>query len=408
MFATGIECSCPTIQTPIGKKRIDELEKCGHYKNWRTDFHLVKELGLDVLRFGGPYHLIHEGPGKYDWSFLDETLSVLRDMKIEPILDLCHFGVPDWIGDFQNEDWPHYFAEFARAAAVRYPGIKQYTVVNEIYIAALYSAEYGFWNECLQSDKAFVRALANLCKANVMGIKAILDITPDATFVQSETAQYFYAEEPCQLERAHFLNERRFLALDLTYAFPMAAEMFRYLRDNGLSEDEYDWFQQQHIRGHCVMGNDYYMRNEHSVSEVPKTGHAKKPSPSEKRNDDKAIALGYYAVAKHYFNRYRMPLMLTETNMDEPYAEYWLAQNWMSLRRLWEDRIPVRGFTWYSLVDQVDWDTALTEDAGRQNPLGLFDLDRKIRPVGKAYKELVKKWRPIVNSGDADLRGSRW
>src|SRR5689334_23733133 len=47
------------------------------------------------------------------------------------------------------------------------------------------------------------------------------------------------------------------------------------------------------------------------------------------------------------------------------------------------------GFTWFSLTDQVDWDVALRENNGTVNPLGLFDLDRRIRPVGEAYRELI-------------------
>jgi hypothetical protein len=58
--------------------------------------------------------------------------------------------------------------------------------------------------------------------------------------------------------------------------------------------------------------------------------------------------------------------------------------------------IPTVGFTWYSLTDQVDWDTALREQNGNVNPLGLFDLDRKIRNVGKAYKQLIADWRNVL------------
>ena len=54
------------------------------------------------------------------------------------------------------------------------------------------------------------------------------------------------------------------------------------------------------------------------------------------------------------------------------------------------------GFTWYSLTDQVDWETALREKNGNVNPLGLFDLDRKIRNVGKAYKQLIADWRGVL------------
>ena len=58
--------------------------------------------------------------------------------------------------------------------------------------------------------------------------------------------------------------------------------------------------------------------------------------------------------------------------------------------------IPIVGFTWYSLTDQVDWDTALREENGNVNPLGLYDLDRKIRNVGKAYKQLIADWRDVL------------
>ena len=64
--------------------------------------------------------------------------------------------------------------------------------------------------------------------------------------------------------------------------------------------------------------------------------------------------------------------------------------------RVRNDGVPIVGFTWYSLTDQVDWDTALREDRNKVNPLGLYDLDRNIRPVGEAYKKMIKDWREIL------------
>ena len=58
--------------------------------------------------------------------------------------------------------------------------------------------------------------------------------------------------------------------------------------------------------------------------------------------------------------------------------------------------VPTIGFTWYSLTDQVDWDSALREDNGNVNPLGLYDLDRKIRKVGAEYKQLISDWRDVL------------
>src|SRR6185312_9197709 len=168
MFATGIENSYPTIVVDGETRRVDEMERSDHYRRWRDDFRLTKELGIEYLRYGPPYFSVHTGPDRYDWSFPDETFNALHEMDIVPIADLCHFGVPDWIGGFQNRDWPELFADYAHAFASRYPWVRYYTPINEIYIAALFSAQYGWWNERQTSDRAFVRALVNLCRANTL------------------------------------------------------------------------------------------------------------------------------------------------------------------------------------------------------------------------------------------------
>src|SRR5215471_1387834 len=97
MFSTGIENSYPTIDIGGRTLRVDEMEKAGHYKQWRDDFRLVQELGIDFLRYGPPYYQAHLGPDRYDWAFADETFAALSELNICPIVDMCHFGVPNWI-----------------------------------------------------------------------------------------------------------------------------------------------------------------------------------------------------------------------------------------------------------------------------------------------------------------------
>jgi beta-glucosidase/6-phospho-beta-glucosidase/beta-galactosidase len=244
-----------------------------------------------------------------------------------------------------------------------------------------------------------------------MAMNAIVDVRRDVQFIQSESTQFYHARKPEELEIAYFLNEKRFLSLDLTYAFPLTAGMFRFLMDHGMEEEEFDWFQNQTIKAHCIMGNDYYARNEHVVGDLPKIGERKDPHSAEGRDGGKqqdSVALGYYALAKQYYDRYKLPIMHTETNMADPDAVAWLWQNWSSVFRLYQEGVPIHGFTWYSLIDQVDWDTALTDDAGRVNPYGLYDMDRNIRPVGKAYKELISDWKGKFPGRAAYLRQSRW
>jgi beta-glucosidase/6-phospho-beta-glucosidase/beta-galactosidase len=386
MFATGIENSYPTIQLPDGStKRIDEMEKGFHYKNWKKDFELVKEIGIEFLRYGPPYYKTHLGPGKYDWSFADETFNYLKELHITPIVDLCHFGVPDWLGNFQNPDFPNQFAEYSKAFAERFPDLQLYTPVNEIFIAAMFSAQYGWWNERLRSDKSFVTALKHLCKANVMSMHAILQIQPEATFIQSESSEYFHAMDPLAVPLARFLNQKRFLSLDLTYGYPLNVTMYEYLRSNGMTSDEYYWFTQNQVKAKCIMGNDYYVTNEHLV--FP-NGHTQAAGE----------IFGYYVITNQYYKRYKLPIMHTETNIKMPASKEWLLKQWANVHRLKHDGIPIIGFTWYSLCHQVDWDSALRNDAGIVNELGLFDLERKIMPVGEAYKTLIENWKEVLNT----------
>ena len=266
MFASGIENSYPTIEWQGKKVRRDEMEECGHYKQWRDDFKLVKEMGISYLRYGPPLYQSHQASEKYDWSFADETFGALRDAGITPIADLCHFGVSDWAGGFNNPDWPELFAKYAKAFAHRFPWVRLFTPVNEIYVTATFSGALGWWNERQNSDKGFVIALHNLCRANVLAMRAILEVTPNARFVQSESSEYFHPDEPSCMPRASFFNQRRFLSLDLTYGHPIDVEMYEYLLDNGMTRDQYHWFRQHHVKGHCIMGNDYYVTNEHLVN----------------------------------------------------------------------------------------------------------------------------------------------
>lgn len=377
MFATGIECSYPTLEG--GKWRMDQMAACGHYRHWRQDLELVRSLGLRYLRYGPPLHLIHEGPGRYNWAFLDEVTAEMERLGIVPIMDLCHFGLPDWLQNFQNPEMPHALADYARAFARRYPSVRLYTPVNEMYVCAKLSALEGLWNEQLRDERAFVTAVRHLAKANVLMMQAIAEERPSAVFINSESGEFFQpcCPDPAIRRIADFENERRFLPLDLLYARPVSESMLTYLADNGMPADEYAWFMQQDVRPRSILGVDYYEWNEKLIDS---NGHAQTLGE----------LFGWYAVASQYYERYRRPMMHTETNrMDAREGPRWLWRQWHNVQLIRRGGVPVVGFTWYSLTDQVDWDIALREPLGNVSPVGLFDLNREARPVGQAYKHLI-------------------
>jgi beta-glucosidase/6-phospho-beta-glucosidase/beta-galactosidase len=364
--------------------RRDLLEECGHYRRWREDLDLVLDLGLKVLRYGLPIHTTFLGPGRYDWSFADEVMGAMRRLGITPILDLLHFGVPDWLGDFQNPELPTHFADYCGAVSERYPWVRYYTPVNEIYVTAKFSGLEGKWNEQLKTDRGFVTAMKHCVAASILGTHQIAKNRSDCVIVQSESAEYVHEVKAARSKEIKLANKQRFISLDLLYAHPPDADIMLYLQDNGLTREEYDWFMAGEPPGYQIMGNDYYGRNEHIL----------KPDGTMCPAED---VMGWYQITKEYYERYKKPVMHTETNVFDPdAAPTWLWKQWVNVLRMRHDGVSVLGFTWYSLIDQIDWDIGLAEKRGRGNPCGLYDLDRKPRPVAQAYRELLQEFGQIT------------
>ena len=379
MVATGIECSSPVITGKNGKDfRRDQLAECKHYEYFKEDFRLTRELGLKFLRYGLPYHLINYAPGKYDWSFADEAMNEMQRVGIVPILDLLHFGIPDWLGNFQNPELPVRFAEYAGEVAARYPWVRAYTPVNEIYISARASGKDGIWNERLKTDQGFVTAIKHLAAANILATKAIARHRPDLLVIQSESAEYIHHISPHPSHTVKFSNKLGFLALDLLYRKVPDADVMLYLLDSGFTRKEFNWFMLNDAAGYQIMGNDYYGRNEQLLL----------PDGTILRGQD---ILGWYLITKRYYTRYYRPVMHTETNVfDANEAPLWLWKQWANVLRMRRDGVPVMGFTWYSLTDQVDWDSSLAEENNRVNECGLYDLERRPRPVAETYRQLIE------------------
>jgi beta-glucosidase/6-phospho-beta-glucosidase/beta-galactosidase len=377
MFATGIECSYPTIEH--GRWRRDEMESTRHYDFWQEDFRLAREIGITHIRYGPPLHLIFRGPGRFDWDYIDPQMAELEEFGPEPIVDLCHFGVPAWLGNLQNPDIGRALEEYAGAFAERFPWVRFYTPVNEMYVSARMSALDGLWNEQLRDEGAYARAAWNLANASIRMSEAILKRRPDAVFVNSESSEFY---QPCcpdpEIQKiADAANERRFLPLDLIFAHPLDPRMRDLLCDQGIPGEDIARLEHRTVPRRSILGLDYYEWNERLID---REGHA--------------VALGelfgWYVIADQYWHRYRRPMMHTETNkMDAEGAARWLWRQWHNVQLLAKAGVPLVGFTWYSLTDQIDWSIAMSEAVGLVYPVGLFDLNRESRIVGLAYKHLI-------------------
>ena len=177
--------------------------------------------------------------------------------------------MPDWVGNFQNPDCPALFAEYAGAFARRFPWVRFYTPVNEmLHLRHVLRAIRLVERAADHATAAFVTALKHIVRANVLAMQAILKVRPDAIFIQSESSEYFHAENPAgDQARPRSSIGQRFLSLDLNYGHDVDCEHVRVpdgqRHDAGQSTTSSC---SNRLKHHCIMGNDYYVTNEHRVS----------------------------------------------------------------------------------------------------------------------------------------------
>jgi beta-glucosidase/6-phospho-beta-glucosidase/beta-galactosidase len=321
----------------------------------------------------------------------------LRASGITVIADLCHFGTPSWIGGFQDPALPVHHAAYARAFARRYPWVRHYTPVNEIFVAATFSAMLGWWNECLTDPVAFARALRHLCLAHELAVEAILDARGDAIIVQAESVEHFEPADSSAgaVAGAAFWNAARFAALDLTLGRTPAPEIRDLLAEAGMTTADYAFFRERRAAGRRWLGVDYYVTSEHVV----------------RADGNRATATqraGLAAVAGAYHARYGLPLFITETSRESAQAVHWLAEQWDEVQRLAAADVPVVGFTWFPLIDTVDWQHALRVARGDVDRIGLHGLDRAPHAVAGAYAALIASAgrRPLAAASGVE-RGLR-
>jgi hypothetical protein len=96
-------------------------------------------------------------------------------------------------------------------------------------------------------------------------------------------------------------------------------------------------------------------------------------------------------------------MMLTETSIDgKPInREIWLDRTIDDIKQLREEGIPLLGFIWWPLLDQLDWDGAMTHRIGKIHEVGLFNLHRQPDGVLKrSATPLIKMFKAAMESGE--------
>jgi hypothetical protein len=382
--ACGEEASDPLVLLDDREVRVDELASSGHLDHQDRDLADVVSLGVRIWRYGMPWRLTEPEPGAYDWTLWDQAMAACERHALVPVIDLCHFGLPDHYPGFCDPAWVDGFCRYVDAFLARYQEPTFFTPVNEPMITASCSGLLGIWNDRRASRADYFTALAHLTLANLEAIERI-GADRSGWWIGAEGFGCEVAASPDDEGAADDARALGQLVWDLHFGVeprPQVADVGDLV--DGAVLDRIAALAGPTER--VVAGHDLY-----PVS-VNLHGQRDEPLTIDERID------AYDREARAWFERYGRPFWVAETSnlgLDVDDGPEWLERLVDCLDGLKADDLPVHGLCWYSRGDQYDWHTMLTNPVGEVTEVGLFDADRRARPVASTYAHLlVERQRP--------------
>ena len=407
----GLECTVNRVRDTY----FSQVERNGH--SYRScDIARFASLGIQSIR----YPILWErtapnGPATADWSWPDERLPALRAASITPIAGLVHHGSGPPHTSLVDPAFAAGLAQFAGAVAERYPWLEYYTPVNEPLTTARFSGLYGFWYPHGRSNKLFLRALLNQCKAIVLSMRAIRQINPAAKLVQTDDLGKTYST-PELHDVAEFYNQRRWLAWDLLCGLVGPQyPLWPYLVSTGIDAGDILWFRDNPCPPE-IIGVNYYVTSERWLDHRPERypahfrGHAY-GRPCADIETSRALATptaGIGPLLEEIWERYRIPIAVTEAHIDANREDQlrWLHEIWDASQQARRNGVDVRAVTVWALLGSFDWNTLVTANKGYYEP-GPFDV-RAPKPRPTALAHMMRELADGETLSHPVLRGQGW
>lgn len=387
LWCAGIENTFIVDPHPRTGKRLDEYELTGHYRSWEADIKAAASLGINTIRWGIPWHIVARDRSSFDWSWTDEVIGNLTETYgVSPIVDLIHYGTPEWMTSaLLDPDFLPAFGDYVSAFSERYAGKVSYaTPVNEPYTAAEFCGRRGVWPPYRTGDAGFVAVMIATSRAALEASRILKAHGISAVHVEVATGALSTGPELESTAESFTLRNELYWDL-ITGRVTADHPLWEWLLASGAQPTELDWFLGQGGEKLIdLQGVNYYPQ--WSYVAMPPSGD---PFPL---NGGPRL---FEAHLRRFWQKYHLPLMITETSVRGGDWEQsaWLSSSVACVERLIGEEIDIRGYTWFPLIDMIDWEyrNGPGEPDCYRMELGLWTLDRVERRSAETYRSIIRR-----------------
>lgn len=362
---------------------------CGSWENLDRDLEAVKALGVKAYRFSVEWARIEPKINRFDDSVLEryrDFSKALTENRIQPILTLNHFVLPQWfseMGGWENKENLRYFRRFvSRIVESMGEFIHYWVTVNEPNVYAVMGYLTGEWPPEVKDMGRAMKVLANLLYVHSEAYDVIRESNPTAMIGVAVNMMPFFP-----LRKFHPGDRLVANYLDRVYNYSYLDSLMKGSIVKPLGEGEAVPEIESKLD---FLGINYYTRIFAKYS---------KPLPEiAAGNEFEKTEMGYEffpqgieEVVLKAYKRYRLPIMITENGIaDKSDARRWeyIEKALSGLRNAMDKGARVFGYLYWSLMDNFEW------KEGYSMKFGLYETVQEsleLRP-----RESVAKFRDFI------------
>ena len=386
-----------------GNPRIARGEKCGvacdHWNLYPQDIKLMKELGVTSYRFSVSWSKIMPTEGVVDSLAIQhysDMVDSLLAAGIEPMITLHHFCHPMWFeekGAFEKEENISDFVEFSKHIFLPLNDrVKYWCTLNEPAVFVIAAYFDGNFPPGKQDPKLAAEVLKNMYLAHVKVYESL------KTFEGGERAQIGIVKNMHQIDPMNDWNLfDRLLSRTVNkgfngsfigtftegkykFSFPTLVDLEAEIPNAPYSLD--------------FVGLNYYSHNAMDFSLNLDEALKTRMYPGEKETDMDYTMYpeGFYRAIKE-ISVLNKPIIITENgvaDMDDDMRGEFIKKYLYAVSKAIEDGYDVRGYHYWSLMDNFEW------DLGYDERFGLYEVDfetqkRTLREGSKEYQRIVRE-----------------
>ena len=385
-----------------GLPRIKNGDTCGmacdEWTLFPEDIRLMKALGVNAYRFSVEWSKIEPEEGVFDTTAVRhyrDLCDSLMAHDIEPVVTLHHVTNPLWFeqkGAFEKEENIEDFIVFVRRIVKDLgPSVQFYCTINEPAVYAMESYFTGTFPPGRRDPQLTAVVLRNLLIAHVESYKAIKAL-PGGERKKVGIVKNITLVDPYN---PWLLTDWLFSALSDRAFNGVTLEFFRSgrydFRMPGMASLQYENPEAVHTLD--FFGLNYYSHYLYHFTADPEK--AFKPRiPRDEIMTDMEYSIypeGLYRAIKRV-SVLGVPVIVTENGIADSLddrREMFIRRHLYALSRVIRDGYDVRGYFYWSLMDNFEW------AEGYSMRFGLYETDfvtqrRTLRKGAKAYREIVK------------------